>query len=182
KTNTTLSPHPDHPHDRFVIETVREAIASAKEGNFGVGAVLVDSAGKILFRGRNRIFFPFFRSDLHAEMDLMTKVEERFQDVAMPSDLALFSSLEPCPMCTTRLIISGVGQVYYAAPDEPGGMVTRLSLLPSEWQVLAEGRQFRQADCSAEVRELAWRIFEITVGVNDQRLKERVKSLLGRNL
>ncbi|MBI4336766.1 MAG: nucleoside deaminase [Chloroflexi bacterium] len=171
-----LTPDPQYPHDTYVIEALREAIASAKEGNFGVGAVLVDPSGSIIERGRNRVFYPQFRSDLHAEMDLMTRVEKQAGSASRwPSGLALFSSLEPCPMCLTRLITSGVGKVYYAARDERGGMVSRLHLMPPEWQELAEGRQFGFADCSPHLRDLAWRVFETTVTVNDQRLKERAQ-------
>lgn len=171
------SADPGYPHDPFLIEALREAITSAKEGNFGVGAVLVNEEGVIIQRGRNRVFYPYFRSDLHAEMDLMTKAEEQFKDSLDVHELTLFSSLEPCPMCLTRLIVSGVGKVYHAATDEPGGMVTRLSGMPPEWQYLAEGQEFGLANCSPGLQELAWRVFEATVEVNDRRLKVRARSL-----
>ena len=172
----TLEADPGHPHDRFVIETLREAVRSGMEGNFGVGAVLVDATGTIVERGRNRVFFPHFRSDLHAEMDLMSRVEENLKGSLEPSELTLFSSLEPCPMCLLRLIISGVGRVFYAALDGPGGMASRLDAFPPEWRQMAEGREFGPADCSPRLQDLAWRVFEATVHVNDRKLMERSKT------
>jgi cytosine deaminase len=56
----------------------REALAAAGMGNYGVGAVLVDPNGKIAEQGRNSVFFPHFRSDLHAEMVVMNAFEERY--------------------------------------------------------------------------------------------------------
>jgi tRNA(Arg) A34 adenosine deaminase TadA len=56
----------------------REALAAAGMGNYGVGAVLVDPNGYVVEQGRNSVFFPHFRSDLHAEMVVMNAFEERY--------------------------------------------------------------------------------------------------------
>ena len=170
-----LSPDPQHGHDHYVIESVKEALLAAQESNMGVGGILVDGNGEIVERGHNRVFFPEFRSDLHSEMDVMTRAETRFKDFLEPGKLTLFSSLEPCPMCLTRLILSGVGKVYYGAPDPPGGMTTRMQGLPPRYQELASGREFGLADCSKRVHELAWRVFEVTIEANDLRLQQRAK-------
>ncbi len=172
-----LSANPKEAHDQFVAVTISEAIDSAEEGNFGVGAVLVDRSGNILRKGRNRVFYPYFRSDIHAEMDIITGFESESKKTRGTGDLTLFSSLEPCPMCLTRLIISGVGRVYHAAIDEPGGMVERMQSLPPEWLQLASGREFASAKCSPGLRELALDVFELTVERNDERLLERANGV-----
>lgn len=69
-------------HDSYVVVCIEEAIAAAEEGNIGVGAVIVGPDGEIIQRGRNRVFLPHFRSDLHAEMDAMNRFEDQFRDVA----------------------------------------------------------------------------------------------------
>ena len=170
-----LSPDPQHGHDQYIIETIKEAFLAAQENNMGVGGVLVDGNGDIVERGHNRVFFPYFRSDLHSEMDLMTRAENRFKDSLEPGNLTLFSSLEPCPMCLTRLLTSGVGKVYYGALDPPGGMTTRMQNLPPRYIELARGREYALANCSTRVQELAWQVFEATVEANDLRLKQRAK-------
>ena len=168
-----LIPDENYPHDAFVIITLEEAVEAALEGNFGVGAVLVDRDGEIIERGRNRVFAPYFRSDLHAEMDVMTKFEERYRHVDSMDGYTLFSSLEPCPMCLGRLITSGVKKVYYAAVDEDGGMAERIENMPPEWRQLAERQEFARARCSPELSEIALQVFMVTVGENDNRLRDR---------
>ena len=168
-----LVPDKNYPHDAFVIITLQEAIEAALEGNFGVGAVLIRNRKEIVQRGRNRVFSPHFRSDMHAEMDVMTKFEERHKKVERMDGYTLFSSLEPCPMCLGRLITSGVRKVYYAAIDQDGGMANRLAYMPSEWRELAERQDFRLADCSSELSEIALRVFMETVEENDDRLRQR---------
>jgi len=69
---------PQKPDDRFALITLQEALAAAREGNFGYGACLVnESTGEVVERGHNRVFYPYFRSDLHAEMDLLDKYGKR---------------------------------------------------------------------------------------------------------
>ena len=166
-------PNPEYPHDKYVIITLDEAIAAAREGNFGVGAVLVRENGEIVQKGHNRVFTPYFHSDLHAEMDVMTRFEERFKDVETLKGFTLFSSLEPCPMCFTRLIISGVEKVYYAAFDEEGGMVQRFEYMPPEWKELAQRQEFAPAQCSPELKDIALQVFLSTVDENDRKLQNR---------
>lgn len=166
-------PNPEYPHDKFIIITLHEAIAAAKKGNFGVGAVLIHENGEIIQRGHNHVFNPYFRSDLHAEMVVMTRFEERFKKNENLNELTLFCSLEPCPMCFVRLIISGVKKVYYASTDEYGGMVHRLRDIPNEWKELAKRQEFALARCSPELREIALQIFLSNVYENDRKLQNR---------
>ena len=166
-------PDPGHPDDSFIIIALKEAIAAAKEGNFAVGAVLVRENGEIVERGHNRVFNPHFRSDLHAEMDVMTRFEERFPQIDSMKGFILYTSLEPCPMCFARLITSGVSRVYYASPDEHGGMVHRLQHMPPAWTELAKRQKFGKARCSPELSDLALQIFLTTADENNRKLQER---------
>ncbi len=167
----SLAPHPEYPDDTFVMATLEEAIAAAKEGNFGVGAVLVNTDGEIIQRGHNHVFNPHFRSDLHAEMDVMTKFEERFKNVKSLKGYTLYTSLEPCPMCLTRLITSGVSRVYHAAPDKDSGM--RLQNLTPVWVQLAGEQEFAPARCSPELSDIALQVFLVTANESTRKLQER---------
>ena len=166
-------PKSRYPHDEYVIITLYEAIAAAREGNFGVGAVLVREDGEIIQRGHNHVFSPYFRSDLHAEMYIMTRFEEQFADIENMRGFTLFSSLEPCPMCFTRLIISGVEKVYYAASDSAGGMVQRFQYMPTEWKEMAARQEFALARCSPKLTDIALKIFLSTLNENDRKLQSR---------
>jgi tRNA(Arg) A34 adenosine deaminase TadA len=76
-------------------------------------------------------------------------------------------------MCLGRLITSGVGKVYYAAIDQGGGMANRLAYMPAEWRELAERQDYRLADCSPELSEIALKVFMETVDKNDSKLRQR---------
>jgi tRNA(Arg) A34 adenosine deaminase TadA len=51
----------------------------------------------------------------------------------------LYTSLEPCPMCTVAILSSRIERVVIAAPDERGGALApeRLAKLPPAWSSLA---------------------------------------------
>ncbi len=172
-------PDKDHPDDPFVVITLREAVAAIREGNGGIGACLVDErTGRIVERGHNRQYEPYFRSDLHAEMDLITRYEEkvrarRSRPAGKPTaeqrkieGLVLYTSVEPCPMCLSRIINVGIGKVYWAAEDLTGGMGYKIADLPQFWRDRASGQLFQPARCSTELKQLASRLFRHSMKKN----------------
>ena len=123
-------------------------------------------------RGRNRQYSPWFRSDMHAEMDLLNRYEDRLQkkgggnsgnDPRQCGDLILITSTEPCPMCLTRIINAGIRRMYWINPDPDGGMARRLDQLPPFWRRFAAGREFRQAECSPVLQKIAEDLFRHSV-------------------
>ena len=162
------SPYPD---DVYAIVVLKEALIAVGERNGPIGACLVrESDGNIIEKGRNRQFEPYFRSHAHAEMDLLDRYEERMQAPGPLSGpggnprriyegLVLYSSLEPCPMCMTRILNAGIDKIYYLATDDTGGMATRINALPPFWRELAQGRVIAPAECSPELSRIAGHLF-----------------------
>ncbi len=163
---------PAYPDDPFILATIKEAIAGSREENGGIGACLVrENTGEIVEMGHNRQFEPHYRSDLHAEMDLLTRYEERVKasrpkpkgppttDSRKLGGLVLYTSVEPCPMCLTRIINTGLTKVLWAADDPTGGMGRKISDLPQFWQEMAKGKIYEPARCSPELRSIAKRLF-----------------------
>ena len=96
-----LSYAPSKKHDKFAIETIKEAIKAAKARTFGVGAILVHKeTGTIMYRGHNKVFSEF-RSDLHAEMDVLDSFEAKNKENSRKriKEFTMYTSLESCPMC-----------------------------------------------------------------------------------
>jgi len=170
KRIASFVPSPHHRDDSFVLVTLREAVAAMREGSGGIGACLVhEQSGAIVEVGHNRQFMPHFRSDMHAEMDLLNRYEDKKNvkkvegvDPRQVDGLVLYSSMEPCPMCLTRILNAGLKKTYYAAADPTGGMVRNISSLPPFWRDLAEGRTYAPADCSPELSEIATRLFTLS--------------------
>jgi len=148
-----------YPDDYFALITCKEACKAVKEGNYGIGSLMVPPSGNILCTGHNQVFKPYFRSDLHAEMMVLNYFEDQYQDINDMSGYKLYSSIEPCPMCVARLIANGVGTVKFVAPDVSGGMVQAMDKLPPSWINLSKRQSFLQAESSPYILELANGIF-----------------------
>jgi cytosine deaminase len=158
--------------DAYGLLVIKAGLDSLKEGSGGIGACLVGSTtGEVIEYGRNRQTSTYFRSDLHAEMDLLNRYEDRMKKStnAQAGDnprecknLVLISSMEPCPMCLTRIINAGIKTVLYVTEDKEGGMVTRIDSLPPFWREFATDRKFRKADCSPELQQISHDMFHFS--------------------
>jgi tRNA(Arg) A34 adenosine deaminase TadA len=96
-----------------------------------VGAVIVDEAGEVLSRGRNRTFDEPHDGQLsgsrlaHAEVNALLALSSG----QTYEDFTLYTSLEPCHLCASAAIAVRVGRLRYAAPEPYAGAVGKL--LPS---------------------------------------------------
>lgn len=92
---------------------------SFRDGNVGVGAVLVDGDDNVLGAGRNRANDREARHKelvgsaiAHAEVNALASLQ-----VGDHPDHVLVSTMQPCLMCTGAIVHSHVGTVRYAGPD-----------------------------------------------------------------
>lgn len=97
---------------------MREAILLSKQavehGNEPFGAVLVKD-DKIVFASENRIYSAHDFT-YHAEMGLVRDFCAATQ-IADLSDYTLYSSCEPCFMCSGALVWARLGRLVYATSD-----------------------------------------------------------------
>ena len=163
----------NYPDDGYAWLTCVLALKGKNSGNYGVGDILVDDNGNVVASGHNEVFHPHFRSDRHAEMVVMDNFEEAYPDIVQLKGYTLYTSVECCPMCLTRLISSGVNRVLYVAPDEAGGMVHRLNNLPPPWVELAKRQAYGRADCSPELVTAATEIFLLNRAELNQKIQSR---------
>jgi tRNA(Arg) A34 adenosine deaminase TadA len=168
---------PRYPHDSSILICIEESIAAAREGNFAVGSCLVDADGNVVERGHNHVPGTY-RSDLHAEMAVMTQFEERTKGAVKVRDYTIFSSLEPCPMCTIRLITAGVGHVFWAADDVETGMMRTLDRLTPGWVAMTHEQEFGSALCSPELKDWGWQVFLVTANMLAEKSKRTAQVYL----
>jgi tRNA(Arg) A34 adenosine deaminase TadA len=156
-------PRKEYADDYYARESNLQAIKGIEEGGYGIGAVLIDSSGRIIARDHN-MQIQKHRSDLHAEMTLLTDFEDtpasaKYINIYVyKPGLTVFSSAEPCPMCFIRLATVGVDTKYCTSgPDD--GMVTRISCLPPSWSELAKKHLYKKAASSPLMQKTAHLLF-----------------------
>src|SRR5580700_460304 len=120
-------------------EALQMAWESFCEGGIAVGAVLTSGTGEIIGRGRNQRFGSASRGLLaHAEMQALTPLSAGKD---RPADLALYTTLHPCPMCLGAVVVARVDLLHFAAYDPTWLGIERLPDLNDEvrrrWPVIA---------------------------------------------
>lgn len=143
-------------HEYFMRLALREAARAGCAGEVPVGAVLVDSAGKVIARGHNR---PVAGNDptAHAEVVALRRAARRLDNYRLPGT-TLYVTVEPCLMCAGALVLARVARVVFGATDPKGGAARTL------YRVLEDPRLNHRAQViggvlEAECSELLQRFF-----------------------
>ena len=96
---------------------MEEAALAVADGDSPFGAVIIDSEGNLIARAHNRE-----NSDLtdtsHAEINAMRMASQKLGSKRLHGCI-LISNAEPCSMCASAIIKSGMREVYYGADMEP---------------------------------------------------------------
>ena len=104
----------------FDLRLLRQAIDAARRarerGNHPFGAVLADEQGNVLLEAENTVITDHDCTG-HAELNLMRLASQQYSFGAL-SRCTLYTSTEPCPMCSGSIFWSGVGRVVYALSEE----------------------------------------------------------------
>ncbi|HLN55335.1 MAG TPA: nucleoside deaminase [Bacteroidales bacterium] len=158
-----FQPEPEYSDDIYALEANRQALRSVMQGGYGIGSVLIDTDGKIIAAAHNSQIQEH-RSDLHAEMTLLTKFEEshkakKYMNIYVyKPGLVVFSSAEPCPMCYIRINTTGA-DTKYCTPGPDDGMASRTDFLPPAWRAMAEKRKVSLGDCSPVMQKISHLLF-----------------------
>ncbi len=166
---------PDYRDDPYAWLTDVLALKAVDSGNYGVGSILVNAEGKVIALGHNLVYSPYFRSDLHGEMVVVNQFEKEHPEITTLEGYTLYTSLESCPMCLTRLISSGINRILYAAGDSIAGMANSIDLLPPLWKDLSERQSFSRARCTEELSNAATEIMLINAEELLEVLRRRAK-------
>jgi len=107
-------------YEIYMKKALEQAEQALEAGEFPVGCVLVYQ-GKILETGARRRSIGSSRNEIdHAEIVALRRLSD-LGDSIDPSQITAFSTLEPCLMCYSALILAGIGEIVYAYEDIMGG-------------------------------------------------------------
>ncbi|MBW8481882.1 nucleoside deaminase [Actinomadura parmotrematis] len=133
--------------ERLLRRAVELARRAREDGHAPYGSLLASADGTVLVEAHNTV-----RADrdisAHPELKL-ARWAARELDPAAAAATTMFTSCQPCPMCTGAIDRSGLGRVVYALSAEqhaalqPGGGFPRVPqegpALPEEARVPVDG-------------------------------------------
>jgi tRNA(adenine34) deaminase len=103
-------------------------------GSLPIGAAITDGEGRILARGRNRIYeaeaagkFLCGSRLAHAEMNALIALDWA---AVHPHACVLFTTTEPCALCTGAVRMTHLGEIRFASRDGAAGSTSLLDASP----------------------------------------------------
>lgn len=107
--------------DRLFLEmALEEAEHALMDNTYPVGAVIVDENFNLISRGRNRVH-PANDATAHAEIDAIRNAGQAILDGKVRrKKFTIYTSLEPCPMCTGAILFANIKRVVWLLNDDLG--------------------------------------------------------------
>lgn len=106
---------------------VEEAWQAYCMGSLPIGAAITDEEGRLLTRGRNRVYENEADGQLlyghrlaHAEMNALISMDWKKVN---PKKCILYTTTEPCPLCVGAVRLTRIGTVHYASHDQGAGSI-----------------------------------------------------------
>jgi len=103
-------------HEKFLTIAINTAKQARANGNHPFGAILVDANGQILLEAQNTVVTEHDCTG-HAETNLVRKASKKYREDFL-AKCTLYSSTEPCAMCSGAIYWAGVGKVVFALSEQ----------------------------------------------------------------
>ncbi len=95
----------------FIRMAIEVAKTAKRKNNLPFGCILVGKDGEVLLKGENTI-----NTDgdclAHAEINLIREACKKYNHTYL-NECSIYTSDEPCPMCTSAIYWSGIGKLVY---------------------------------------------------------------------
>lgn len=104
-----------HPQKKFMQAAIEQALLARQKGDYSIGAVVVKD-GEIVGRGMNRAKIdqdPTQHAELIAIREATKNLHSRFIEGCI-----LYTTHEPCPMCTSAAVWAKMKGIVYGAKME----------------------------------------------------------------
>ena len=102
-------------HEVLLRQAIAVARQSREHGNHPFGALLADPDGQVLLSAENTVVTGSDATG-HAETNLVRLASARYSTTELRG-LTLYTSTEPCAMCSGAIYWSGIGTVIYALAE-----------------------------------------------------------------
>lgn len=106
-------------HEKYMTIALKQAADALREGEFPVGCVIV-ADDTILATGKRTNSAVEFSEIDHAEIIALRNLQKTHPDIDRDT-VTIYTTMEPCLMCFSTLIVNNVTKMVYAYEDVMGG-------------------------------------------------------------
>jgi tRNA(Arg) A34 adenosine deaminase TadA len=106
----------EHPKKEFMKECVKLANEAAKQGHYPIACLVVDSTGNVI-SSQKSVLLNTFDPTAHPEV-LAIRAATKKRSSRYIEDCFLYTTLEPCPMCTSAAIWAKMSGIVFGANQQ----------------------------------------------------------------
>ncbi len=139
-------------HEPFLREAIALSKSAVENGDEPFGSVLVKD-GAVILRAENSVFTGHDMTN-HAEMNLVKMAAKQY-DTAFLGGCTLYTSTEPCAMCSGAIYWSGIGRMVFACSEVRLGEIAGIGLNVPSRAVLETGARVVAVVGPTDLREEA---------------------------
>ncbi len=125
-------------HEIFIRKTYALARSAVEKGNHPFGALLVVD-GEIILTAENTVNTAHDPTR-HAELNLVSRAARQFA-AEMLARSTLYTSTEPCAMCTGAIFWTGIPAIVFGCAAETLGQIAGGSLVVPSREILGRGQR-----------------------------------------
>jgi tRNA(Arg) A34 adenosine deaminase TadA len=103
-------------HEAFLLRAIELAKSAREHGNHPFGALLVSHTGEVLLEAENTVVTERDATG-HAETNLVRAASKHFSSEVLAT-ATLYTSTEPCAMCSGAIYWSGISSVVFALSEQ----------------------------------------------------------------
>ncbi|MGA6925164.1 MAG: tRNA adenosine(34) deaminase TadA [Desulfosarcina sp.] len=111
-------------HERYMQMAIEQAVAAGQAGEVPIGAVIVDTGGRVIAQDRNRTIANCDPS-AHAEINVLRTAARHLKNYRLLGT-TLYATVEPCAMCMGAAVHARVRCVVFGTPDPKWGAAETL--------------------------------------------------------
>ena len=128
-------------HETLIRKTYQLAQSAQANGNQPFGA-LIAVEGRIILTAENTVVSD---NDVtrHAELNLVSKATQALDSATLGRSI-LYTSAEPCPMCTGAIFWAGISKIVYGCSAVTLGEITGGAFVVPCRELLKYGRKERE--------------------------------------
>lgn len=123
-------------HEPFLHEAIALSKSAVEHGDEPFGSLLVKD-GDIILRAENSVYTGHDMTN-HAEMNLV-KLAAKHYDPAFLDHCTIYTSTEPCAMCSGAIYWSGIGRMVFACSETRLGEIAGIGLNVPSRSILQTG-------------------------------------------
>ncbi|EPY53091.1 cytosine deaminase [Schizosaccharomyces cryophilus OY26] len=124
---------------KYLRQAIEISADARKHGQHPFGCIIVDENDKVVTTAENQV--PSGDASQHAELRAVSIIT-KLKDAQTLGNCTLYTSTEPCVMCSGAIVWSGIGRIVFGLSNESLNKLAKLN--PKNWYITMNTKEIAE--------------------------------------